>query len=411
VSHFPAEPRVHVVGVAPGADTLPADPLEVALGCTLLAGAERHLALVPGFAGEVVRLTGGVSALAERLARETDLRAAVLASGDPGFFGIAATLRRALPGEQVRVWPAVSSMQLAFARAGESWNDARFASAHGRSLENLGVALGAPRVGFFTDAENSPARIAEFLEETGWDDLEMVVAEDLGLPTERLTRGPVGRFLGWQGSDLNVVLLLRSGPDPRPLGPGLPEGAFSHSRGLITKAEVRAVALGLLRLPRSGVLWDVGAGSGSVGVEACLLAPGLRACAVERTTDGIAHVRENRRRFRVAGLLPVHGRAPEALEGLPDPDAVYIGGSGGDLGAILDACRDRLRPGGTLVAAAVLVDTLCEALAWGQGAGLEPELTQISCARSRAVGGRQRLEPENPVTLVRFVAPSGEAGR
>jgi precorrin-6Y C5,15-methyltransferase (decarboxylating) len=400
-----AEPRVHVLGITPGVQVLPSAVREAILGSELLAGSERHLALIPEFSGEVVHLSAGVGALARRLAGEERLRAAILASGDPGFFGIAATLLRELPRPQVKIWPAVSSMQLAFARAGEPWSDAHFTSVHGRPLESLAHVLGTRSVGVFTDAENSPARIAEFLAEAGWDDLEMIVAEDLGQPTERLTRGPVGQFLGWQGSDLNVVLLLRPDPDPQPLGPGLPEDAFSHSRGLITKAEVRAIALGLLHLPRSGVLWDVGAGSGSVAVEACLAAPGLRVYAVERTEAGIDHIRENRRRFRVAGLIPVHGQAPAALTGLPDPAAVYVGGSGGSLGTILDACRARLGAGGILLVAAVLVDTLCEATAWGRRANLEPELTQISCARSRRLGDRLRLEPENPVTLVRFVMP------
>ncbi len=393
--------RVHVIGVEPGARALPPEALEAVHGCALLAGARRHLDLVPGFAGETVALEGNTSRVVERIAADPGLRAALLASGDPGFFGIAALVLRKVPREQVRIRPAVSSMQLAFARAAEPWSDARFASLHGRPLENLGAVLGAPRVGLFTDPENHPGRIARFLLDAGWGCYEMVVAEDLGLPGERVRRGPPGAFLGWEGSALNVVLLVRRGPDPRPLGPGLPDEGFSHDRGLITKREVRAVALGLLALPREGVLWDVGAGSGSVSVEACLLCPGLRAYAVERTPEGLAHIRENRRRFAAAGVVPVEGEAPEALAGLPDPDAVYVGGSGGRLEAVLDACRARLRPGGSLVVASALLETLAGALGWARARGLEPEVTQVAAGRSRAVAGRTRLAPENPVFLVR----------
>jgi precorrin-6Y C5,15-methyltransferase (decarboxylating) len=399
-----------VIGVPPGARELPPEARSAALGAALLAGAPRHLALAPEFAGERWSLEGEgrLAALAARLAGEPELRAAVLASGDPGFFGFAATVLGRLPPGEVRVWPAVSSMQLAFARAGEPWSGARFASLHGRPLEELAPVLGAPRVGVFTDSRNTPARIAGFLEDAGWGGLEMVVAEDLGLATERVSRGACREFLHWTGSALNVVLLIGSQEDPRPLGPGLPDESFAHSRGLLTKAEVRAVALGLLRLPRAGVFWDVGAGSGSVAVEACLLAPALRAYALEKTEEGFAHVRENRRRFRAAGLVPVHGQAPEALAGLPDPDCVFLGGSGGRLGELLDAAYGRLRPGGTLVAAAVLLDTLAEALEWARARGLEPDVTQVSCARSRPVAGRLRLEPLNPVNLLRFVrAPGG----
>lgn len=394
-------PRVQVIGVEPGARTLPPEALEAVHGCGLLAGARRHLALVPGFAGEIVALEGNTTRVVERIAADPGLRAALLASGDPGFFGIAALVLRRVPRDQVRIRPAVSSMQLAFARAGETWSDARFASLHGRPIENLAAVLGAPRVGLFTDPGNHPGRIARFLLDAGWGSYEMVVAEDLGLPGERLRRGPPDAFVAWEGSDLNVVLLLRQGPDPRPLGPGLPDEGFSHERGLITKREVRAVALGLLGLPRGGVLWDVGAGSGSVSVEACLLSPGLRAFAVERTPEGIAHIRENRRRFAAAGVVPVGGEAPGALDGLPDPDAVYVGGSGGRLERILDACWGRLRPGGSLVAAAALLETLSGLLAWARERGLEPEVIQVAAARSRAVAGRTRLAPENPVFLVK----------
>ncbi|HSH70885.1 MAG TPA: precorrin-6Y C5,15-methyltransferase (decarboxylating) subunit CbiT, partial [Deferrisomatales bacterium] len=208
------------------------------------------------------------------------------------------------------------------------------------------------------------------------------------------------------GSDLNVVLLLRPGPDPRPLGPGLPEAAFSHARGLITKAEVRAVALGLLRLPRQGVLWDVGAGSGSLAVEACLAAPGLQAYAVEKTVAGLGHIRENRRRFRVAGLVPVAGVAPEALGDLPDPDCVFVGGSGGNLAEILDTCRARLRPGGGLVVSAVLTETLADTLAWCRERAVPVSFREVSASRSKPVAGRHRLEPQNPVTLVQIGKPT-----
>jgi len=394
--------RVLVAGVEPGARSLPPDVAARAADADLLAGAQRHLDLVPGFRGEALAFeTLRVTEVVARIAAETDKRAVILASGDPGFFGVAALVLRRIPPHQVEVRPAVSSMQLAFARAREPWSDAQFVSLHGRPLENLAPVLGSPRVGVFTDEVRSPAAVAAFLEDAGWDDYEMVVAEDLGLPTERVRRGPVGAFREWTGSALNVVLLLRKGAPPRPLGPGMPDEAFSHERGLITKREVRAVALGLLELPEAGVLWDVGAGSGSVSVEACLLRPALGAYAVEKTPEGVGHIRENRRRFRAAGVVPVAGEAPGALEGLPDPDRVFVGGSGGRLGAVLDAAWERLRPGGVLLVAAVLLETLADALAWARERSLEPDITEVRASRSRPVAGRHRMVPENPVSLVR----------
>jgi precorrin-6Y C5,15-methyltransferase (decarboxylating) len=403
-------PRIHLIGVAPGAPALSPEIREVVASTTVVAGAERHLRLVPDFAGEVWSVEGRLSEVVTRIGADSELRASILASGDPGFFGVAGMVLRHVPADEVRIWPAVSSMQLAFARAGETWSEARFASLHGRPLENLAPVLGAPKVGLFTDPTNSPAAVARFLLETGWGDVEMVVAEDLGLGSERVRRGAPDRFVNWEGSSLSVVLLLRQGPDPRPVGPGLPESSFSHSRGLITKREVRAVALALLNLPRCGVLWDVGAGSGSVAAEACLLAPGLRAYAVEKTTEGIQHVLENRRRLRTAGLVPIRGEAPEALAALPDPDAAFLGGSGGHLAEIATHCWQRVRPGGTLVVAAVLLDTLCEVLVWARESGLEPTVTEVRAARSRAVAARRRLDPQNAVTLVRVAKISAGAG-
>ncbi len=403
-------PRVHVIGVEPGASALPRDAEEAARRCRLLAGAPRHLELVPGFAGETVPLGGRVTEVVDRIAADPGMTAALLASGDPGFFGIGALVLRRLPREAVRLWPAVSSMQLAFARAREPWSGARFASLHARPLEALAPLLGSPRIGLFTDSRNHPGRIARFVLDAGWDDYEMVVAEDLGLPSERLQRGPPDGFLDWKGSALNVVLLFRTGSDPRPLGPGLPDGAFLHKGGMLTKREVRATALGLLALPREGVLWDVGAGSGSVSVEACLLAPGLRAFAVERDAASVHIIRENRRRLRVAGLTPVHGEAPAALDALPDPHAVFVGGTGGRTAEILDACWDRLRPRGSMVVAAALLETLGEVRAWTDSKGLGPEVTALSAWRSRPLAGRTRFAPTNPVFLVHVTKGRGGPG-
>jgi precorrin-6Y C5,15-methyltransferase (decarboxylating) len=401
--------RVEIVGVAPGAAALPEEAGSAVRSCSLLVGARRHLELLPDFAGEVLPLEGNTSAAVEVLVRRRDVRAAVLASGDPGFFGIAASVLRALPRDEVRIWPAVSSMQLAFARIGEAWSEARFASLHGRPLEELAPVLGAVRIGLFTDPRNGPAEVARFLLDAGWDDLEMVVLEDLGLPTERLSRGPPSELTGWKGSGLNLVLLLRTVADSRPLGPGVPDAAFSRARGLITKAEIRSVALGLLRLPRTGVLWDVGAGSGSVAVEACLLAPGLRAFALEKSAQAFADVVENRRRFRAAGLTPVRGEAPAVFEGLPDPDSVFVGGSGGRLGELLEGAWARLKEGGRLVVSSVLLETAAEALWWGDAGGRSPEIVQVQAARGRVVIGRHLLEPHHPVTLLAWTKPGGGA--
>jgi len=397
-------PRIHVIGVAPGCRQLDEQARELLAGAGLVVSAARHLPLVEGagFTGEVMEVEWRVGEAVARVVADPSLHAVFLASGDPGFFGVAVLLQRKLPPEQVAVLPAVSSMQLAFARAGVSWSDARFASLHGRKIETLAPVLGAPKVGLFTDPTNTPATIAQFLVDAGWDDLEMVVCAELGLEGEKVERGPVRQFTDWAGSALNVVILLRTGDDLRPLGPGLADDRFAHPRGRITKAAVRATALGLLELPRAGVLWDVGAGSGSVSIEATLLCPALRVYAVERDEEAVGHVRENRKRFRAAGLTVVPGAAPAALAGLPDPDRVFIGGSGGALHDILDPIFQRLSPGGVVVVSTVLAETFAAALEWGRRAAREPEWLEIGVSRSRPTGAGTRRVAENPVTLIKF---------
>lgn len=401
------EPRICVIGVEPGAKALSDAARARAARASLAVTAARHRPLLGEFPGEILLVEYKVAEAVERVASDPSLNAVFLASGDPGFFGIAALVAKKLGPGEVEVLPAVSSLQLAFARLGEPWSDARFASLHGRGLQGLCEVLGAPRVGLLTDGEHGPAAVAAFLEEAGWGDLDMAVCEDLGLETEKIRRGPVGDFLAWRGSSLNVVALLRNGPDPRPLGPGLPDEAFLHPRGRITKREARAAALSLLALPRRGVLWDVGAGSGSVGIEAALLAPALKVFAVERDEEAVGHVRENRRRLRAASLTVVPGAAPEALEALPDPDRVFIGGSGGNLAACLDLVAARLAPGGRVVVSTVLAETFCATLAWAKERGWGVEWTEIAASRSRPTGAGTRREAENPVTLLALAPPEG----
>lgn len=401
-------PRVHVIGVPPGCRQLNAEALELVAEADLVVAAERFRPLIADFANEVMAVEHRISEAVDRVAADPKLRAVFLASGDPGFFGIAALLWRKLPPGDVRVLPAASAMQHAFARAGVPWSDARMASLHGRDIGDLAPVLGASKVGLFTDGENNPARIARFLSDAGWEDLEMVVCSDLGGPAEQVERGTAADFLHWRGSDLNVVLLLRRGPDPRPLGPGLPDSAFRHPRGRITKSIVRAAALGLLELPRAGVLWDVGAGSGSLGIEAALLAPELRVYAVERDPEALEDLRANRRGLRAASVTVVEGEAPAALAALPAPDRVFIGGSGGSLPAALDASFARLSAGGAVVVATVLAETFAAGIEWAKRTGRAAEWTEVSFSRSRPTGAGTRLAAENPVTLLKLREEEGK---
>jgi precorrin-6Y C5,15-methyltransferase (decarboxylating) len=345
----------------------------------------------PADAAERIVL-GDVAAAIRRLAVHPG-HAVVLASGDPGFFGIVRAVRRA--GLTPVVLPAVSSVAHAFARLGESWDDAVVVSAHGRDLRRaVNVCRAHRRVAVLTAPGAGPRELAEAL--TGLP-RRIVVASRLGTPDERLT-GPDG------AAEPNVTLVLGevdpgaparwlAGADAGPAGWALPESAFGHRDSMITKAEVRAVALARLGPRRGDLVWDVGAGSGSVAVECARL--GAAVVAVERDPAGCATVTANAARHDV-DVQVVEGAAPDALAGLPDPDAVFVGGGGP---AVLAACLDR-RPA-RLVAAFAAVERVGPALAALTRAGYAVGGTQLQANRLTPLpDGTHRLAATNPVHLV-----------
>jgi precorrin-6Y C5,15-methyltransferase (decarboxylating) len=367
-----------------GADALLAD-------ATLVVGAARHLESVKTDAERIV--LGNVGAAIERLSTH-DGPAVVLASGDPGFFGIVATLRRA--GLRPTVIPAPSSVAHAFARLGLPWDDALVVSAHGRDLRRAVNACRAHRkVAVLTAPGAGPIELAEALVGVA---RRLVVASRLGTPDERIT-GPDGDW-----ADPNVVLVLAddagepaprwaAGAQPGPTGWALPDGAFAHRDSMITKAEVRALVLARLGPRRGDLVWDVGAGSGSVAVECARL--GAAVIAVERDADGCERVRRNATAFDV-DVTVVHGAAPAALAGLPEPDAVFVGGGGVPA---LAACLGR--GPARVVAAYAAVERVGPALAAMTDAGYRVDGTQLQANRLAPLpGGVHRLEATNPVYVV-----------
>lgn len=392
--------RITVLGIAPGQTSFDESEKADILAANLLVGAARHLAMVKGFTGQVMPVEYSVSAAVEKVAADPSLRAVFLASGDPGFFGIGALLLKKIPMGEVRLKPKITSLQAAFAKLGIPWSNARLISLHGRSLEALDAVLGAQVIGILTDAASGPAVIAGHIADAGFNHYEMAIAEDIGMPSEKITRGTLDSFREWKGSNLNVVVLVGPDADTRPLGPGLPDETFLHPRGRITKDIVRAGCLSRLSLPRKGVMWDIGAGSGSVGIEAALLSPSLRVWCVEKDEEAYGHALENRKRLGAANVTVVKGEAPFALSTLPDPDRVFIGGSGGRLSDVLDTVAARMTPGGVVVVATVLAETFHEAINWAKTTGLETEWCEIQVSRSKPTGQGTRLKASDPVTLV-----------
>ncbi|HEY1119567.1 MAG TPA: precorrin-6y C5,15-methyltransferase (decarboxylating) subunit CbiE [Acidimicrobiales bacterium] len=364
----------------------------------LLVGAARqHADLAQAeFRGEPVDLWGKLDELVDLcVARSAQgQRVCVLASGDPGFFGIVRVLAARLGAETIAVHPAPSSVAMAFARAAMPWDDAVVATCHGRPLESsVRAVLEHPKVAVLVSRDNPPEALGRAVVDAGGDDRNVWVCSHLGEPEETIHRTDLDGLAAGTFDPLSVVLLVA--PDAEVAltagtGWGRDHATFEHRAGLITKAEVRAVVLGKLDLPPSGVLWDVGAGSGSVAVEAVELAPALRAFAVERDAEACEQIRHNARGTTVR---VIEGAAPAVLAELPDPDRAFVGGGGID---VLDAVLERLRPGAAVVATYATLDA---ALA---GADRLGSLVQVQLNRGVPIGpeGRLRLAAENPVFVV-----------
>ncbi len=399
---------IHVVGVdGSGPAGLAPGVLELVHGARLLCGGRRQLALFPEIGGERFSITADLEALYRRLEAEPGV-AVVLASGDPGFFGVGPLLADRLGRDRVVIHPAPSSVALAFARLGVAWQDATVLSAHGRPVEAiLTAALQAEKVAVLTDPEHTPAVIGEALLAAGMPDCPAFVCERLGEPGERvhavrLSELPLRCF-----EPLNVLVLLAGSQAAQRDAFGRGEDAYDSLRGQITKAEVRAVTLAKLEPWRAAVCWDVGAGAGSVSIEAAGLMRGGAIYAVERDLEQLQVLRANLRRHH-SGLVHVIGASvPEALAPLPDPDAVFIGGAGSALDATLRVAASRLRPGGRLVANFTLFESLTCWQDFAAALGWPSEVCQISVARGKSLAGGTHLAPLAPVFVTRLVRPDG----
>ncbi|MFI6859062.1 precorrin-6y C5,15-methyltransferase (decarboxylating) subunit CbiE [Streptomyces sp. NPDC050421] len=402
---------IRVFGTGTGAPPTP-EAVRAVAGATLVVGARRHLdaGALPAGAGRVVLgpLAPALDRIGKHLA-EDGARVVVLASGDPGFFGIVRALAERFGPAALDVRPGAPSIAVAFARLGLPWDDAVVVSAHGRDPRTaVNVCFAHPKVAVLTGPGAGPAELAAGLLYRS-EERTLVVATALGDPerehVERLTpREAAGR--DWP-DPVSVVLCLDesralspvrtvAGPAVGPAGWALDEAEFEHRDSMITKFEVRALALARLG-PRTGdLVWDIGAGSGSVAVECARL--GAAAVAVEKTADGVERIRANAAAHGVY-VRAVHGAAPVALSDLADPDAVFVGGGGQDLPAIVTACARRARRA-VVVAVAALdrVGPVRSALAAG---GFVPEGVLLQSSRLAPLPGDvTRLAAANPVFLL-----------
>jgi precorrin-6Y C5,15-methyltransferase (decarboxylating) len=369
----------------------------------LVAGGWQHLETLGVERGRAVVLKGDLS---EALARieGTEGPVVVLASGDPGFFGIVRLLGGQFGRENLRVLPGLSSVALAFARAGLSWDDAVTVSAHGRDPRRaVNVCRAHPKVAVLTSPDFGPAELAEAL---GGLDRTFVVAEKLGEADERVFHGDTGTVMGMEWEDPNMVLVLDEERMPgakgwissgiqSPSRWALPDGEFEHRSGMISKSSTRALILSRLGPGPGDLIWDVGAGSGSVAIECARL--GAAAIAIERDPESCARIRRNAHRHNTNVQL-IEGKAPEALQDLSEPDAVFVGGSGGAFDEIVKLSAVRARR--AVVLALVTLERVVPAAQLLENCDLEVESTFLQTSKMKGVGNLHRLAAESVVFVV-----------
>ncbi len=325
---------------------------------------------------------------------------AVVYSGDAGFYSGARGLLPLLEERQIpaRVLPGVSSVQLLSARLARPWQDWNLVSAHGTDCDPM-AAVSAGRPAFFlTGGALGPGEICRRLTQAGLGALAVTVGENLSAPEERVTSGTAAELAG-RGFPSLSVLLAEAAPRYGPRCPGIPDGEFIRGDVPMTKQEVRSAALAKLAVRPADTLWDVGAGTGSVSVELALAAPQGRVFAVECEQDACALISENKQKFSTWNLQLVEGRAPQALRDLPAPDGVFLGGTKGELDAIVGAALDK-NPNARICVSAIALETLSAATAALTGRGLEAQVTQIAVSRTKPAGRLHLLMANNPTFLI-----------
>ena len=367
-------------------------------GSEVLVGGERLLAFFPNYQGEKVVIKGGLPALVERLQNETR-PTVVLASGDPLFYGIGSYLSSKI---NIEVYPYISAIQLAFAKMGESWQDAYVVSVHGRSMKGLAQRIdGKAKVALLTDAENSPNQIAEYLLSFGMTEYRAFVAENLQGENEQTGWYELEEMVGLEFSPLNVVILKKVSDGPSwPLG--IEDEEFSQrkpDKGLITKKEIRVLSLYALQLKKNSTVWDVGTCTGSMAIEAARLAPEGQVFAIEKNEPDLENCFLNQRKFRT-DLTAIHGKAPQGLETFPDPDAIFIGGTGGEMVDLIQTCCQRLKEGGRIVLNAATIENLYRANEAFAQAGFQTSIMHAQISRSKPILSMNRFVPLNPIYII-----------
>lgn len=400
--------KIVIAGIGPGGRDYVLPAAEKAIGeSDVLIGGKRNLALFSNPGRETFAIGNNLEEVSAFISENYASKAiTVLATGDPGVFSIAEFLRGRLQDVEIEVIPGISSFQYLCAKLGLSWNDMRIASLHGReedSLEN--IIRGNKKVAVFTGGTSSPEGVCIDVLKAGLEGVTVSVGENLSYPEERIVTGNPEQISKMNFDSLSIMIFQNSNCNRQAKAwshttPGIPDNMFIRGDVPMTKEEVRAVTLSKLRLDEDSVVYDIGAGTGSVSIECAIRCPRGVVYAIERELDALDLIKENTGKFGVSNVHIVGGEAPGALKGLPVPDRVFIGGSGGSMSELLVLIKGFRSPV-RVVANAVTIETAYEIINGMKEAGYEePDIVVMNISRGRAAGGKHLMQAQNPVYII-----------
>ena len=393
--------KITLVGIGGGTfDSVTMQGAEVLHEATLIIGAKRLLENLPDFCTQNRIAMYKIGEILSVLETTKEQNIALIYSGDTGFYSGASALCRVLDERHIEytVIPGVSSVQLLPAAIHEPWQNWNLVSAHGCACDPVAACSMDKPTFFLTGGEVTPAVICARLTEAGLGDVQAVVGENLGTPQQKISKNAVRKISESVFAPL-CVLLVESCEVPMRRVPGLPDEVFIRGKTPMTKQEVRAAALAKLAVKPTDILWDIGAGTGSISIEMALAAPLGYVYAVECDPEACALIQQNREKFAAYNLTLIEGKAPEALDTLPAPDAVFIGGTKGNMDAVIDAVLHK-NSVARLCVAAIALETLSAAVAALTAHGLSAEVTQIAVSRTKTAGSLHLLMANNPVFLI-----------
>lgn len=401
---------IQIIGIGQGRQDLTQHHLDAIYEADILVGGKRQLALFPDSHADTIPVKGSIRDLIVHLQKKMrDHKIVVLASGDPLFHGIGSSFCRRLKKEMVVIHPNVSSVAAAFAILKEPWNDARLISLHGSHHPSFPFSRlsSEHKVAFLTDPDRDPHFIAGQLEKEGLYDFRICVLEHVGhKDKQKVTWFENIDLIGGRSfAHPNIVILKKrrqtTSKTSRETHIGMDDDLFYHSKGLITKSEVRAVSISKLKLIRKDhILWDIGSGSCSVGIEASFQIPWGHVYAIEKNVNRIPDIIRNIKNFDCSNVKVSNAAFPEGLEELKKPDRVFIGGGGDNLGQIISTVCEKLAAYGVVVVNTVLLQNLETAMTVLKANGFNPQVTQIQVSRSKPMPFGDRFEALNPVWII-----------